>query len=414
MTHEPVLVGGLTAEELAASFGTPLYAYDAAVIRQRRWMLTDPFEVSPRVFYGVKSNPVIGIVRLLIESGVGVDACSPGDLAVARRAGVPAEHISYIGTSVSEDDLAQVVESGAFYTADSVDQVSAYLAHRQARRQLGVRIAVGVEAGFHSHVRAGAWNSKFGIQPNELSRAVELATAAGGEIVGLHAHVGSDILDPAPHLQVLDQLLALARSVPSVVSVNVGGGWGTPFLPDDVEYPIQRFARSAEERLACFARSTGRTVELRMEPGAYFVMDSGVLITRVTGIKPAVATEDGATSAFVGVDSSYNHVVSAVIYDTYHPIELARRRGIEPPDGAKCSVVGNLMQAGDVLARDRRLPADIRAGDVLVVHKCGGYTSSRSTVFNGRPRPAEVLVDGDQVRLVRRRETVEDLLVRDL
>jgi diaminopimelate decarboxylase len=409
-----VAVGGVPAEELADRFGTPLYAYDAAVIRRRWDLLTGAFRRRPEVLYSCKANAVLGIVRLIHGLGAGVDACSPGDLVVAQHAGVPADRVSYVGCSASDADLRAVRDAGVFFTADSLSQLERFGAlHAPAGAEIGLRVNVDVAAGFHGHVQAGAWDAKFGLATRQLREALRVAAGHRLRVVGLHSHVGSDILDPQAHLTLLDRLLELAPVVPDLRFINVGGGWGTPFLAGDEEYPTEAFARAVEQRLARAERVISRDIELRLEPGAYLVMDAGVLLTRVTEIKQSVAIGDQITPAFLGVDSSYNHVVSAVIYDTYHPIELARAAGVEPVDGTPYHVVGNLMQAGDVIARSRRIPGDVCPGDVLVVHKCGGYSSSRSTCFNERPRPAEVLVDGTTVTMLRRRETAEDLVRLD-
>jgi diaminopimelate decarboxylase len=182
---------------------------------------------------------------------------------------------------------------------------------------------------------------------------------------------------------------------------------------DTPDYPLADFGAGARSMLDEFERVTGRRIELRVEPGGYLVMDSGVLLTTVTDVKPSVGLDDESTPTFVCVDSSYNHVVSAVFHGTYHPIELAHDRNAVPDPANVVTVAGNLMQAGDILARDRAMPP-VAIGDVLVVRRCGGYTSSRSSTFNERPRPAEVMVDGGRAFVLRRPETIDDLFVRDV
>jgi diaminopimelate decarboxylase len=412
----PVLLGGIPAENLAATYGTPLYVYDGAVIRRRWAQLTSAIEHRPlAVYYSCKANAAVGIVRLLVGLGARVDACSPGDLAVADRAGCVGPDVSYVGVGSSNSDLETVTSAEAFFTADSLAQIDGYAGRLDGRRtDIGLRINCDVAAGFHPHVQAGAWDAKFGLQPSQLGSALAQAAARGLRVVGLHSHIGSDILTPEPHLTVLRRLLELGADVADLRFVNIGGGWGTPFVVGDHEYPMQSFGHAATSLLAESERRYGRPLELRIEPGAYLVMDAGVLLTRVTEVKPPVDLKDRRTTQFVCVDSSYNHVVSAVIYDTYHRIDLARHADAPVDKRNPMTVVGNLMQAGDILARRRALPAGITAGDVLVIRNCGGYSSSRSTVFNERPRPAEVIVDEGEVTILRRAETTEDLLSRDL
>lgn len=410
----PVRVGDVPVEDLVAVFGSPLYAYDAGVIRARRARIARAVDGLPAgLYYSLKANPALGLVRFLRETGLRADACSPGDLEVARRAGFPSEEIGFVGVSLSPDDVDAVVTTGCFFTADSIGQLRRYGSHPQRRRDdVGLRVNPDVAAGFHAHVQAGAQSSKFGIHPSEVSDAIRAAAEVGLRVTGLHAHIGSDILDAGPHLEVLRRLLQVGRAVEWLDWVNIGGGYGTPFLEGDEEYPVERLRQEAGRLLAHEQQRRGRPIELRLEPGAYLLMDSGVLLTTVTEVKAPVETAAGRTAMFIGVDSSFNHVVSAVIYGTQHPILLGR--DATAALDASATVVGNLMQAGDVLARDRWLPSGIVPGDVLVIRKTGAYSSSRSTVFNGRPRPAEVLVDGSDVRLIRRRETPADLLALDV
>jgi diaminopimelate decarboxylase len=407
-----VVVGGIPATDLATRFGTPLYVYDAEVIRRRWHQLVDGIgRERTAVYYSCKANAALGIVRLLVDLGARLDACSPGDLAVARKAGCGPEAVSYLGVSVSDADLDAVVTAGAFFTADSLSQLERYADRCPPGTEIGLRINCDVAAGFHAHVQAGAWDAKFGLHPAQLPAALHRAAERGLRVTGLHSHVGSDILDPQPHLELLRRLLELSDQLPDLTFVNIGGGWGTPFLPMDEEYPMAEFGAAASSMLDDYERRRGRPVELRVEPGAYLVMDAGVLLASVVETKAAMPIDGRQSPTFVCVDSSYNHVVSAVIYNTYHPIELARDPAA--PTAGEVSIVGNLMQAGDVLARDRPMP-ELAPGDVLVIRKCGGYTSSRSTVFNERPRPAEVVVDAGTATLIRSAETVDDLLLRDL
>lgn len=415
MTAPHGRVGDVPVETLVATHGSPLYAYDAAVIRRRAALLTETLDGLPgAAYFSLKANPALGLVRRLRALGFGADACSPGDLNLAARAGFPAAEVTFVGVSLSDEDLDAVIDADCLFVADSLNQVERYATHSRRRRDdVAFRLNCDVSAGFHSHVQAGSWSSKFGLHPPQLPEAAAAAARGGLRVTGLHAHIGSDILDAQPHLEVLCRLLDLGKDLPDLEFVDVGGGFGTPFLPEDKEYPVAFFRDRAALLLNEEERRRGRRVELRLEPGAFLLMDAGVLLTRVTEIKAPVNLGQLVTPRFVGVDTSFNHVVSAVIYGTHHPISLGRP-GSPGAGLVPTTVVGNLMQAGDVLARDRPLPEDLRVGDVLVIAKVGAYSSSRATVFNERPRPAEVLVDGSDVQLLRRRQTVHDLLALDV
>lgn len=399
-------IAGLSISDLAEQYGTPLYIYDGASIRQRFDALAHGIPYRPlRLFYSIKANPAVGIVRFIAGLGAGVDACSPGDLAVAAAAGVPEASISYVGHAMSDAELEAVGRTDASFTADSIDQIVRF-GGRFPGRGIGIRANMGIEAGFHPVVRTGSLEGKFGLHPDQFDQALKQAIQAQIRIVGLHAHLGSDILDGTPHAELVRRLIQYAPAFPDLEWINIGGGWGTPFTDSDDEYPIAQLGKA----IAAALDGASQRLEVRLEPGAYLVMDAGVLVSRVVETKMPFETTSGMTPAFACTDSSYNHVISAVIYDTHRNLHVdGDRTHVEP---RPWTITGNLMQAGDILARDRMLPIS-GAGDLLVMENCGAYASSRSPVFNERPRLPEILVDDGQATLIRRAETIHDLLTRD-
>lgn len=398
-------IGEIPANRLADLYGTPLYALDAAIIRANLQRLRAPFgHLRMQLYYSVKANPSLGVLALVRAAGARLDVCSPGDLAFAAAAGFTPEQLSYAGCSMSDEELAGVAKSDVPFTADSLSQVER-IGRLRPGGAIGLRLNCGIEAGFHPHVRAGGAGSKFGIHVAQLPAALRLADRLGLRVVGLHGHLGSGLIDPEPHIALLDALLGAAASVPQIEWIGLGGGFA-----DLARYDVGRLAAEAGARLAAAERRLQRELELRLEPGGCIVIGAGCLLARVTELKPPVDLDGRATPAFVGVDSSHNHLVSAVIYDTEHPIVLAER--VREPPGGRFEVVGNLMQGGDVLARGCPLPLP-RPGEVLVIGRCGGYAAWRASSFNERPRPGEVLVDGEEATLTRRAETCEDLLARE-
>lgn len=414
-------VAGTPLAELAERFGTPLYAYDAARIRHQVRTLRQGLHGIPhRILYSVKAHASTAIMRLLADVGVGADACSAGDLAFARAAGLRGDDISVAAVSLDAGTMAAAVDLDALVVVDSLAQIDRWAA-AGGRRDIGIRVAAGITAGFHPLVQAGAPGAKFGVAVDDVPEAVRRARRLGLRVVGLHGHLGSDLVEPGPHLALLDLLLDLTeRHVPDATMVDLGGGLGTPFPPpdaggtyppvdDDPPYPCDELGRGAAERLAAFAGRTGSGLELRVEPGAFLVMEAGTLVCRVTDVKTAGERAGGRPRLAV-VDSSYNHLHSAVVHQTFHPLVVDVPPGRELLDH---DVGGDLMQAGDVLAADRLLPC-LEVGDVVGFRLAGGYKASRAPVFNGRPRPAEVLVDAGTARLTRRAETTEDLLALDV
>jgi diaminopimelate decarboxylase len=397
-------VGDVAVSDLAERYGTPLYALDAAIIDASVERMRSAFR-HPRVaiYYSCKANPSVVLLRRLREKGVGLDACSPGDLTFAAAACLLPAEVSYTGHSMTDAELAQVARSSVSFTADSLSQVER-MGDMAPGRAIGLRLNCGIDAGFHPHVQAGALLSKFGIHLAQLDDAVALAHDKGLRVVGMHSHLGSDITSPRPHLELLDALLRASDALPDLEWVNLGGGFGDL---DDELYDFESLGEQAGARLRNAEARVGRPLELRLEPGGYFVLNAGCLVTRVTELKPAVTLDDFTSPSFVGVDTSHNHLVSSVIYGAEHPVWVAERADAQPDD--TYDVVGNLMQAGDVIARGRPLPQPL-PGDVLVIGRCGGYAAWRAPAFNERPRPVELIVDGTSVTIARRGETTADLL----
>lgn len=412
-------VGGLTFGAIADAYGTPSYAYDADVIRRRVGELHRAVDHDPlRLFYSVKAHPSVALLRLLRRLGVGADACSPGDLAYAEAAGLSGDEITFTGVSMAAPEREAIRRTGAFFVADSVAQI-VEAAGSDRPTEVGLRVNCGITAGFHPLVESDAPGTKFGVPTEGLGEAVKDVEARGSKVVGLHGHVGSDLLDPHPHIELLARLLDLTRAhVPNARMVDIGGGWGTPFLPRDAgrtypppvpleRYPLEEFGLRAASLLKQHRDRTGTVLELRLEPGAYLTMEAGYLVARVTDVKEAEAFSSASRPRNIAVlDTSYNHLHSAVAHATFHELwaDVSDDRPLMRQD-----VVGNLMQAGDRLASDRLLPL-LSVGDVVAFGRAGAYKASRAPTFNGRPRPAEVLVDRGGASLVRRHETVEDLL----
>jgi diaminopimelate decarboxylase len=393
--------GGVAVEALAERHGTPIYVYDADVIRERTARILDAFSYRPiRVFYSAKANPAVAVAAVVRDAGLGLDACSPGDLELARLAGFETPEISYTSFGATDEELQTAASQAATLVVDGVDELER-IAATGAASSIGLRVNPAIAAGFHAHVMAGAAESKFGTPIAAVDNVRSAAHALGLRITGLHAHLGSDVLETAPHADLLRQLAAVARRWGDLEWINIGGGFGTPRRPSESEYDWQALDRAAVAELE------GLAVELRLEPGGHITMDAGVLVTRVLRVVPDAP---GRPSLLV-VDTNTNHVISALLFAAHHPVALARESGDEAT--VVYRIVGNLMQAGDVLANEVALPP-VRPGDLVLLGHVGAYSSCRSGVFNERPRPAEVLVDRGADRLIRRAESVGDLFSRDL
>lgn len=394
---DTVVIGEIPASELAERFGTPLYAYDEGRIRARARQLFDEIRYRQlRVFYSMKANANPGVLRIVRDEGLNVDVCSPGDLALADAAGFTDEQMSYAGFAMSDNEvLAVAARPGITFIADSVTQALRYAEAREGAR-IGLRVNPGIEAGFHAHLQAGSRTSKFGLHRAQIAPLLDDLRERGASVVGLHGHVGSEVAGAEVHLRLLRDLADIGSNLMDLRWLSVGGGFGIPFSPSVPAYDLAELSTGATVVLDELSRRMGHQVELRLEPGTYVCMDAGFIIGTITEVKMPVPDEQGETPAFVCVDTSTNHVPSVLLYSTEHPIALAERP--EAPATGGFDVVGNLMQAGDILRRDLPL-ADPQPGEHIVIAKCGGYSMSRATTFNERPLPREVIVDGAEATL---------------
>jgi diaminopimelate decarboxylase len=406
-----VFLGGISATQLAEDYGTPVFVMEEDVIRNQYRSLSRNVAYRPLVVhYACKANWNVQVMRVLRDEGAELDACSPGDVHLAIAAGYVPDQILYTGYAVSDDELRHTIKYGLLLNVDSLSQITRY-AKLGGRGKIGLRINTDVQAGSHVHLSSATTTSKFGLHFSQFEEVSTLASMHNLTIGGLHTHLGSDILKREPFLQALDVLLSAAERFGDVEYVDLGGGLGVPFA--QIEHPFDLFVYGQEltRRLEEWCANHSRRLTLRLEPGEFLVSESGCLLTRVVDIKPAAHVGPERSPLFIGTDTSLNHIFGAVFYETYHDILIADRA--EEPEGQRVHICGNLMQAGDVLAKDRLLPS-LHEGDVLVIQKCGSYAMCRASRFNGRPLPAEVIVKDGQARLARRRESLDDLLINQI
>jgi diaminopimelate decarboxylase len=387
------------APELARTYGTPLYVYDEAVLRQR---CRDVRAAIPlpgvEVLYALKANSNAEILRVILSEGLGADAVSIGEVLFARRVGFPREMISFNGNNVGDDELRAVVAEGVHVCVDGLSQLDR-LARLGCRGGVAIRLNPDIGAGHHGHVITGGPDAKFGIAPEELPAALDAARRHGLAIDGIQQHIGSGILDVDVFLLAVDALLEAAATVPSLRYVDFGGGIGIPSRPGERPFDVADLARRITPRLARFREKLSREIAFRLEPGRFVVAECGSLLVRVTAVK---RTKE---HVFVGTDSGFNHLVRPILYGAWHRVE-----NLTNPDGRTevVRVAGNVCESGDLFAIDRPLP-EAREDDLLAIRDAGAYGYSMASSYNLRPRPAEVMIAGGRHRLVRRRETHDDL-----
>jgi diaminopimelate decarboxylase len=379
-------------EKLLERYGSPLYVYDAATIRKRCRELNKAFP-DFQLYYACKANTNPEIVRLIHKEGFGIECVSPGEIALARGIGIPAKDITFTCGAISEKELVTVVQEGVRVHLDSLTQVE-YFGKNFPGKDISVRLNHGVGAGHHAHTVTGGPDSKFAIDESQLDELRALAKKYSLRIIGVHQHIGSGgILKVETALEAIEAQLAVAIQFPDLQHIDFGGGFGVPYRPDEEPLNIDELGERVVSRVEKFQKEYGRKLELSFEPGRYLVAESGVLLVTVTDIKK------NKKNTFVGVDSGMGHLVRPAMYDSYHIIDNVSRPFEKT---TKVTVVGNYCESGDVLARDRLLPVP-QIGDILVIRNAGAYGYAMSSDYNLRPRPAEILVSGNEVELIRER-----------
>ena len=396
---------------LADQFGTPLWVYDAATIRQRIAQVSN-FET---VRFAQKACSNIHILKLMREQGVKVDAVSRGEILRALAAGYVAggepSEIVFTADLFDAATLDCVVEHGVPVNAGSIDMLH-QLGTRSPGHAVWLRINPGFGHGHSNKTNTGGEHSKHGIWHTDLEAALAAIAQHGLKLVGLHMHIGSGV-DYSHLAEVCGAMVGLVRTAHAaghdLHAISAGGGLSIPYRSGDPVVDTQHYhglwdaARQQAEAIV------GHRLGLEIEPGRFLVAESGVLLGQVR------ATKNAGSNRFVLVDTGFNELMRPSMYGAFHAMELLRREG--SLGAAQPTVVaGPLCESGDVFTQGdggvvlpRELPA-AQVGDLLVIHDAGAYGASMSSNYNTRPLAAEVLVDGGQARLIRRRQTVEDLL----
>ena len=407
MNHFAYRNGALHAEDLSVAtlaerFGTPLYVYSRATLeRHYRAFDTALASVPHCVHYAVKANSNLAVLGVLAKLGAGFDIVSGGELFRVLRAGGDPKKIVFSGVGKTAAEMTQALAAGVgCFNVESESELlrlDAVAASRGERARIALRVNPDVDAKTHPYISTGLKANKFGVSLAEAERLYALAaTLPGIDIAGIASHIGSQLLDDAPLLDALDRMLALVDRLAAkdiaLTHIDVGGGLG-------VRYKDEPTITPAEWAAHLLPRLAGRALEVHCEPGRAIAGNAGILVTRVEAIKA------GEEKNFCIVDAAMNDLLRPTLYQAWMDIVPVTPRG----ESAKTyDVVGPVCETGDWLGKERALA--VREGDLLAVRTAGAYGFTMSSNYNSRGRAAELMVDGDQVHLVRARERFEDLV----
>jgi diaminopimelate decarboxylase len=399
---------GVALDQIARDAGTPVYVYSAALIRERFATFDAAFAGVPHaVHYALKANATLAIARLARSLGARADANSGGEIEVALRAGFAPRDIVFTGVGKTTAELARAVSLGVCaINAESPGEVAriASLAESAGTRaRVAVRINPDVDAGSHPHISTGLKTTKFGMSVGEARQLIrDMQRQPALQVVGLHVHIGSQITKGEPMARAAAALAALARDVMAdgvaLEHLDIGGGLGVAYKPGEETLSPGDYATAVLPALAPLG------LEIVLEPGRWIVAAAGALVTRVVDLK----TQPGGRW-FVVVDAGMTDLLRPALYGAWHAIDA-----VQPRPGARidCDVVGPVCETSDTLGAERSLPA-IEVGDLLAVRDAGAYGAIMASNYNRRPTAAEVMVDAGAWRVIRRRQTVDDMLQWD-
>jgi diaminopimelate decarboxylase len=406
-------VGGCDTVELAREFGTPAYVYAEDDIRSRARDYRDAFAARTdnfEVVYASKAAPITAIFRLLAEEGLSVDVASAGELHLALRGGSDPARIYLHGNNKTEADLRAAIESGAGHiVCDSFDEIERLDAILDRPQRVMIRVTPGIKAETHSYIQTGQLDSKFGfgLADGLAARAVDAVRSTQNlELVGLHAHIGSQIFELEPYRKTIEALGSLAEDVglsdQELELLNVGGGLGIAYEPDDEPPSIESYVALKTDAVASVFSPAPRIL---VEPGRSLVGNAGITLYEVGTVKeiPGVRT-------YVAVDGGMSDNLRPMLYGARYDALIANRAS--DPAEARVTVAGMHCESSDIIARDVAMAAP-QVGDVLATPATGAYGHAMASNYNGMPRPPVILVKDGDARVVVRRETVDDLAARD-
>ena len=394
---------GVPLAPIAAAEGTPLYVYSAATIAARYRAIDEAFAGYPHaIHYALKANSTLAILRLLRGLGGHADANSGGEIDVAMRAGFIPSQIVFTGVGKTMAELGQAIDLGVrtinVESSGEIDRVNALARERQVRTRIAIRVNPDVDAKTHPHISTGLKANKFGIPIGDVRElCTYVRSLPGVEIVGLHSHVGSQITEMTPLVRAARALVDLARALDAdgtrIEHLDIGGGLGVSYDGS----PVPGAADYAKAVLPIL-RESGLAVVL--EPGRHIIAPAGALLTRVVDVK----------EGFVVMDAGMTELLRPMMYNAFHRIEPVEPGGGPP---VTADIVGPLCESSDTLGKNRTL-SQPRVGDLFAVLDTGAYGAVMASNYNRRLLPAEVMVENGAARVIRRRQSLEDVLALEL
>ena len=385
---------------IAHTYGCPVYVYDAYKIRSQYERLIKAFAAVPslRINYAMKALSNGSILKLMRKLGAGLDTVSIQEVKLGLHAGFAPKQIIFTPNGVSMEEIEEAASLGVQLNIDNLSILEQF-GSKHPHVPVCIRINPHVMAGGNSKISVGHIDSKFGISIHQIPHILRIVENTKMHINGIHMHTGSDILDIDVFLYAAEILFDAAKHFRELKFIDFGSGFKVPYKEGDIQTDIEELGEKLSQRFLEFCKLYGRDLTLAFEPGKFLVSEAGFFLVKVNVVKQTTST------VFAGIDSGFNHLIRPMFYGATHFIE-----NISNPEGKKrfYSVVGYICET-DTFASNRQI-AEISEGDILCFRNAGAYCYTMASNYNSRPRPAEVLWIDGQAKLIRKAETLEDLL----
>ena len=382
------------------TYGSPVYVYDANKISAQYERLTKAFAAVPslRINYAMKALSNVSILKLMRKLGAGLDTVSIQEVKLGLHAGFAPEQIIFTPNGVSMEEIEEAASLGVQLNIDNLSILEQF-GSKHPQVPVCIRINPHVMAGGNSKISVGHIDSKFGISIHQIPHILRIVENTKMHINGIHMHTGSDILDIDVFLYAAEILFDAAKHFRELKFIDFGSGFKVPYKEGDIQTDIEELGEKLSQRFLEFCKLYGRNLTLAFEPGKFLVSEAGFFLVKVNVVKQTTST------VFAQIDSGFNHLIRPMFYGATHFIE-----NISNPEGKKrfYSVVGYICET-DTFASNRQI-AEISEGDILCFRNAGAYCYTMASNYNSRPRPAEVLWIDGQAKLIRKTETLEDLL----
>lgn len=390
--------------DIANEFGTPVYIYHAEKIKEQYNKLASAFNKSDvRFFYACKALSNVNVLRYMQQLGASLDCVSINEVKLGLMAGFSNDQILFTPNCVDLQEILEAKELGVILNIDNISILEQYGHKFGGSYPVCVRLNPHIMAGGNFKISTGHIDSKFGISIHQMRHIERVIKSTGIQVKGIHMHTGSEIKDVNVFLQGLDVMFEIAEHFPDIDFIDLGSGFKVPYKEGDIETDIKLLAEKVAIAFTNFEKTKGKKIQIWFEPGKYLVSEAGYFVVKANVVKQTPAT------VFAGVNSGFNHLIRPMFYEAYHSIEnISNKKGPE----RIYTVVGNICET-DTFAWDRKIN-EVKEGDYLVFYNAGGYGFEMSSNFNSRLRPAEVFVEEGKPKLIRRRETFEDILDKQI